>query len=111
MATPWERVMSQAVPVLWYLILGLIVFGIGVFGVLIRRNTLVILICIELMINAVTLIFVAFSRHYGDLNSQIMVFFIMLVAAAEVAIGLVIVSMLYRQTKSVDTHHWSELKE
>ncbi len=80
----------------YYLLLGLVLFGIGVTGVLVRRNALVILMSVELMLNAVNLLLVAFSRYNGNLAGQAFTFFTMTVAAAEVAVGLAIVVMIYR---------------
>ncbi|MCA9782148.1 MAG: NADH-quinone oxidoreductase subunit NuoK [Calditrichaeota bacterium] len=85
-----------------YLLLGLVLFGIGTIGVLVRRNILIILMSVELMINAVNLLLVAFSRYNGNLDGQVFTFFTMTVAAAEVAVGLAIVVMIYRHTGSTD---------
>ena len=87
-----------------YLLLSAILFGIGVAGVLIRRNAIVVFMCIELMLNAVNLTLVTFSRINGDLNGQIMAFFVMVVAAAEVVVGLAIIMAIFktRRTASVD---------
>ena len=76
------------------LLLSLGLFAIGVLGVFLRRNVITVLMCIELMLNAVNLAFVAFSRQLGTLDGQILVFFVMTVAAAEVAVGLAIVIVL-----------------
>ncbi len=86
-----------------YLILSGILFAIGVMGVLIRRNALMILLSLEIMLNAANLSFVAFSRFLGNLEGQIFVFFIITVAAAEVAVGLAILIVLFRNKRSVDT--------
>ena len=86
-----------------YLILSGILFAIGVMGVLIRRNALMILLSLEIMLNAANLSLVAFSRFSGNLEGQIFVFFIITVAAAEVAIGLAILIVLFRNKRSVDT--------
>lgn len=75
----------------WYLVLGGILFAIGTFGLLVRRNPLVMFMCIELMLNAVNLTFVAFGRELGDIGGQVSVFFVLVVAATEVVIGLAIV--------------------
>ena len=75
------------VPLVWYLWLSAILFAIGVTGVLYRRNAIVIFMCVELMLNAVNLLLVAFSRFHNDPGGQVFVFFIMAVAAAEVAVG------------------------
>lgn len=89
------------IPIPYYLILAAVLFGIGVAGVLIRRNALVIFMSIELMLNAVNLTFVAFSKQWQALDGQIFVFFIMTVAAAEVAVGLAIIISIFRLKKSV----------
>ena len=75
----------------WYLVLSAILFGIGTFGVLVRRNPLVMFMCIELMLNAVNLSFVTLARKLNDINGQTIVFFVMVVAAAEVVVGLGII--------------------
>jgi NADH-quinone oxidoreductase subunit K len=90
------------VPLTHYLILGAVLFAIGVAGVLTRRNAIVIFMCIELMLNAVNLTFVAFARHLGHASGQVFVFFVMAVAAAEVAVGLAIIIALYRNRETVD---------
>ncbi len=90
------------VPLSHYLILSAILFGIGVIGVLLRRNAIVIFMCIELMLNAANLTLVAFSRFLQTLDGQILVFFVMTVAAAEAAVGLVIIISIYRHKQSVD---------
>ena len=82
----------------WYLLLGAVLFSIGAFGLLVRRNPLVMFMCVELMLNAVNLSFVAFARALNDLGGQVVVFFVMVVAAAEVVIGLaILVAVLRRQ--------------
>lgn len=83
----------------WYLILAAVLFGIGAFGVMVRRNPLVMFMCIELMLNAVNLSFVALALSLDDINGQAVVFFVMVVAAAEVVVGLgIIVAMMRRRT-------------
>ena len=83
----------------WYLILAAVLFGIGAFGVMVRRNPLVMFMCIELMLNAVNLSFVTFSRAHGEIGGQASVFFVLVVAAAEVTVGLgIIVSIMRRRT-------------
>ena len=79
-------------------------------GVLLRRNVIVIFMSIELMLNAVNLLFTAFSAYKGDSSGQIFVFFIMVVAAAEVAVGLAILVMIYRNIRSIDINQLSKLK-
>lgn len=86
----------------WYLGLSAILFVIGVLGVLLRRNVIVILMSVELMLNAVNLTLVAISQMLGDLSGQILVFFVMAVAAAEVAVGLAIVIAIFRNKMTVD---------
>jgi NADH-quinone oxidoreductase subunit K len=85
-----------------YLILSALLFSMGVIGVLTRKNILIIFMCIELMLNAVNLTFVAFARHLGNTDGQVFVFFVMTVAAAEVAVGLAIIVILYRFKSSVN---------
>ena len=86
----------------WYLSLSAILFTIGVLGVLLRRNAIVILMSVELMLNAVNLTLVAFSQYLGDPSGQILVFFVMAVAAAEAAIGLAIIIAIFRNKLTVD---------
>jgi NADH-quinone oxidoreductase subunit K len=82
----------------WYLVLAAVLFTIGAVGVLVRRNPLVMFMCVELMLNAVNLSFVALSRHLHDINGQTVVFFVLVVAAAEVVVGLgIIVAILRRK--------------
>ncbi|HUR09517.1 MAG TPA: NADH-quinone oxidoreductase subunit NuoK [Nonomuraea sp.] len=87
-----------------YVILSMLLFTIGAAGVLVRRNAIVVFMCIELMLNATNLAFVSFARQHGTLDGQIAAFFIMVVAAAEVVVGLAIIVSIYRtrQTTSVD---------
>ncbi len=93
-----------------YLILGAFLFCIGMAGVLTRKNAIIILASIELMLNAVNLTFVAFARHWGDVAGQVFVFFSMVVAAAEVAVGLAIVVVLFRHKETVDIDKVNLLK-
>ena len=92
------------VPLVWYQILAAVIFTIGVVGVLVRRSALVIFMSIELMLNAVNLSFVAFSRQHASLDGHIFVFFVMAVVAAEVAVGLAILVAIFRnrETANVD---------
>ena len=99
-----------AIPVNYYLILSTVLFCIGVMGVMFRRNSIVIFMCIELMLNAVTLLLVAYSSYHGNSAGQIFVFFIMAVAAAEVAVGLAILTMIYRNTGNTDVSFLNKLK-
>lgn len=98
------------VPVSYYLTLGALMFTIGALGVMIRRNTIVVFMCIEMMLNAVNLTFVALSRSVGNLDGQIAVFFVMVVAAAEAAVGLAIIISLFRATRSVESNAANELQ-
>ena len=98
------------VPLSSYVLFSTALFCIGVMGVLLRRNAIVVLMCIELMLNAVNLLFTAFSTHFGKGDGQIFVFFIMVVAAAEATVGLAILVMIFRNTKSVDISFLDKLK-
>ena len=100
----------QGIPLDYYLWLSAALFTIGVFGVLLRRNAIIIFMCIELMLNAVNLLLVAFSNYYNDTSGQVFVFFIMAVAAAEVAVGLAILIVMYRNTKTTDIKILNKLK-
>ena len=100
----------QAIPLNHYIFLSVILFSIGVMGVLLRRNAIIIFMCIELMLNAVNLLMVAFSAHHGDGSGQVFVFFIMAVAAAEVAVGLSILIMIHRNTHTTDIGFLNKLK-
>ena len=105
-------------PINYYVFLALALFCIGVVGVLTRRNAIIIFMCIELMLNAANLLLVAFSKLHpaaaesatSGSDAQIFVFFIMVVAAAEVSVGLAIIVMLYRNTHSVDVNFLNRLK-
>ena len=100
----------MAVPISYYLLLSAILFTIGVAGVLTRRNVIVIFMCIELMLNAVNLTFVAFARQLGQGDGQVFVFFVMAVAAAEVAVGLAIIIALFRNRETIDVGEVNLLK-
>ena len=93
-----------------YLFLSVLLLCIGLFGVLYRRNAIILLMCIELMLNAVNLMFVSFSSYLGDSNGQLFVFFIMVVAAAEAAVGLAILVSIYRNTRNTDVSFLDNLK-
>ena len=84
-----------------YLTLSMLLFTIGAGGVLVRRNAIVVFMCIELMLNATNLAFVTFSRQYGNLDGQMAAFFVMVVAAAEVVVGLAIIVSIYRTRQSI----------
>jgi NADH-quinone oxidoreductase subunit K len=107
-------------PINYYIYVSIALFCIGVIGVLTRRNAIIVFMCIELMLNAVNLLLVAFSKmHYlagaakninAGIDGQLFVFFIMVVAAAEVSVGLAIIVMMYRNTHSVDINFLNRLK-
>ena len=105
-----DHTIFHSVPISQYIYLSSVLFTIGLFGVLFRRNAIVLLMCIELMLNSVNLLFVAFSSYMGDSNGQLFVFFIMVVAAAEAAVGLGILVMMYRNSRSTDVSLMDKLK-
>ena len=94
----------QTVPLEYFIVLSTVLFCLGVLGVLIRKNAII------MMLNSVNLLLAAFSSYKGDGSGQILVFFIMVVAAAEVAVGLAIIAMMYRNTKSVDISIFNKLR-
>lgn len=98
------------VPVEYYIILSAILFTIGVLGVLIRRNALIIFMSIELMLNAANLAIVAFSSAIQSFSGQIFVFFVIAVAAAEVAVGLALIVEIFKSKRSIDVDQMSSLK-
>jgi len=98
------------VPVSYYITLSAILFTLGALGVLIRRNAIVIFMSVELMLNAANLAFVAFSQMYASLNGQVFVFFVMTVAAAEVAVGLALIVAIFRNKHSIDVDEISTLR-
>ncbi|KTD69713.1 MULTISPECIES: NADH-quinone oxidoreductase subunit NuoK [Legionella] len=99
------------IPVNNYLILGAILFGFGLIGIMMnRRNIILLLVCIELMLLAVNTNFIAFSHYYNEISGQVFVFFILTVAAAEAAIGLAIVMLLYRNRGNIDVDKMNHLK-
>jgi NADH-quinone oxidoreductase subunit K len=93
-----------------YLILSAILFSIGAVGVLIRRNAIVIFMCVELMLNSVNLTFIAFSKYLGNMDGQIFVFFVMTVAAAEAAVGLALMIAFYKNRESIDVEDLNLMK-
>jgi len=101
----------QVVPIEHYVYLSLILFVIGIIGALSRRNSIIVLMCIELMLNAANLLLVAFSAYYADPSGQVFVFFIMVVAAAEVAVGLAILVMMKRNNHSLDINLLNRLSD
>jgi NADH-quinone oxidoreductase subunit K len=94
----------------YYIFLSIILFVIGGVGVLVRRNAIVIFMCVELMLNACNLAFVAFARMHGNLDGQVVAFFVMVVAAAEVVVGLAILMAIYRARKSASVDDANLLK-
>jgi NADH-quinone oxidoreductase subunit K len=93
-----------------YLIVAAILLSLGILGVLFRRNALIVFMSIELMLNAGNLVLVAFSRHFGEMDGQVLAFFIIALAAAEVSIGLAIIVSLFRQKGSIDINSVSLMK-
>ena len=102
--------MLEQVPVSYYLLLSAILFTIGAGGVLIRQNIIIILMCVEMMMNAVNLTFITFSRYLDSATGQIFVFMIMAVAAVEVAVGLALLVELNRHKQSVNINEFNSLK-
>ena len=98
------------VPTSYYLILSAILFTIGAVGVLSRRNALIIIMCVEMMLNSVNLTLIAFSRQWNNLNGQAFVFIVMAVAAAEVAVGLALIVAIFRTKKSINIDEINLLK-
>ena len=86
----------------WYIGLSVVLFSLGALGVLLRRNAIIVFMSIEIMLNAANLLFVAFARHLGDLDGQVLVFFVITVAAAEVAVGLALIVTIFRSKKSIN---------
>ncbi len=98
------------VPIAYYLVLSAILFGCGVAGFLVKRNIITIFMCIELMLNGVNLAFVAFAAHWGRLSGQVFVFFVMVVAAAEAAVGLAIIIAVFRTRETLNVDRVNLLK-
>ena len=94
----------------YYLFLAAMLFTVGTIGVLVRRNAIVVFMCVELMLNATNLAFVAFSRQHGNLDGHVAAFFVMVVAAAEVVVGLAIIVSIYRTRRSASVDEASLLK-
>ncbi len=98
-------------PLPYYLILSALLFTIGIFGFLYRKNPLIMFMSIELMLNAANLTFVSFARYLGSLNGQVIVFFVMTIAAAEVVVGLAIIVAIFRARASIDVDEIHLLKD
>jgi NADH-quinone oxidoreductase subunit K len=103
-------IFNAGVSIEYYIVLSTILFVIGAIGVMVRRNAIILLMCIELMLNAVNLLMVAFSTYFGKADGQIFVFFIMVVAAAEATVGLSILVMAYRNIRTTDVGLFNKLK-
>jgi NADH-quinone oxidoreductase subunit K len=97
-------------PVSYYIGLSAVLFTIGALGVLIRRNAIIVFMSVELMLNAANLAFISFARSYAELNGQLFVFFIMAVAAAEVAVGLALIVAIFHTKQSIDVDQMNNLK-
>ena len=97
-------------PLHYYLVLSAVIFAIGVLGVIVRRNVIVIIMSVELMLNAVNLTFLAFARSFGSMDGQVIVLFVMTVAAAEAVVGLAIIIALFRHRQSLDPQEMQLLK-
>jgi NADH-quinone oxidoreductase subunit K len=102
--------MTGTTPLSWYLALSAVLFVIGVLGVLVRRNVIVIFMAVELMLNAVNLTFVALARSLGSVDGQVIVFFVMTVAAAEAAVGLAIILAVFRTRETINADELSTLR-
>lgn len=101
---------QHAIPLHWFLIVALVLFAIGSAGVLARRNALTVLMSVEIMLNAVNLVFLSFARQWGDMHGHVMTFFVIAVAAAEAAIGLALVMGIFRHKKTVNLDELNALK-
>ncbi len=102
--------MPSTVPIEWYVALSVILFTIGALGVLLRRNAIIIFMSVELMLNSANLLFVAFARYLGDIDGQVLVFFVITVAAAEVAVGLALIVVIFRTRHSINIDEINLLK-
>src|SRR6202142_2913549 len=104
------EVFNSGVPVTWYLILSAVLFALGVAGFLFRRNIITVFMCIELMLNAVNLSFVAFANQHKLVSGQIFTFFVMVVAAAEAAVGLAIILTVFKNSATLNIDEIDSLK-
>ncbi|MGH9339706.1 MAG: NADH-quinone oxidoreductase subunit NuoK [Acidobacteriota bacterium] len=98
------------VPAIYYLALGAVLFSIGMVGVIVRRNLITMFMCVELMLNAVNLTFITFARSLNQVDGQIFVFFVMVVAAAEAAVGLALIVVLSRRKDTLDVDQMDTMK-
>ena len=99
----------MSIPLSWFIVLAVVLFGLGAFGVLVRRNVLIMFMCVELMLNAANLALVAFSRSLRDVGGEATVFFVLVVAAAEVVVGLGIVVAIFRRRHSAIADELAEM--
>jgi NADH-quinone oxidoreductase subunit K len=99
-----------SIPASWFIVVAALLFGIGAFGLLTRRSALIMFMCVELMLNAVSLTFVTYSRALSDIGGQSAVFFVLVVAAAEVTVGLGIVVAVFRRRSSTSVDELTELR-
>ncbi len=104
------QALNNGVPISWYLILSAIIFALGVAGFLFRRNIITVFMCIELMLNAVNLSFVAFSNQHKQVAGHIFTFFVMVVAAAEAAVGLAIILTVFKNRETLNIDEISSMK-
>jgi len=104
------QALNNGVPISWYLILSAIIFALGVAGFLFRRNIITVFMCIELMLNAVNLSFVAFSNQHKQVAGHIFTFFVMVVAAAEAAVGLAIILTVFKNRETLNIDEINSLK-
>ena len=102
--------MADTIPLSYYLAISAVLFAMGALGVLVRRNPLIVFMSVELMLNSANLAFVAFARSFDVLTGQIFVFFVMTVAAAEVAVGLALIVIIFRNKHSIDVDLMNNLK-
>lgn len=102
--------MEPTVPVTSYLVVSLLLFAIGAIGVLIRRNAIVVFMCIELMLNAANLLLISFARHHADMTGHIYVFLVMAVAAAEVSVGLAIIIQVSRLRQTINVDELTDMR-
>jgi NADH-quinone oxidoreductase subunit K len=105
------HLVQQEVPLTWYLLLSAVLFCLGVVGFLIKRNLITVFMSIELMLNGVNLAFVTFSRSLGQLQGQVFVFFVIVVAAAEAAVGMAIIILIHRNRGTLDVENVDTLKD
>jgi NADH-quinone oxidoreductase subunit K len=105
-----RAIVGQGVPVSWYLVLSAILFSLGVAGFVFRRNVITVFMCIELMLNAVNLTFIAFANQHKQVSGQLFTFFVMVVAAAEAAVGLAIILTVFRNRQTLNIDEIDSLK-